>query len=170
MPILSGRWVTANKICVKLMSDDQNTKKNRIAEFAGGRMLKSDYKVQKAQIFNLNEVFRHKRRESWAAVKPCLRQICWAYVLCVTTVMFWTTFWPQIVFICRKINIKSRQLLRLRQLRHQQRQAQPLAQHLHQRPVKLPKRKNLKNVWPRRSGRQSTLRKSTQAIANKLYK
>ena len=37
--------MTANKICVKLISDNENKKKNRIAEFAGGRMLKSDYKV-----------------------------------------------------------------------------------------------------------------------------
>ena len=43
-----GRWVTANKICLKFYSDNVNTRKNRMAEFAGGRMKKSDYKVIRA--------------------------------------------------------------------------------------------------------------------------
>ena len=43
-----GRWVTANKICLKLYSDNVNKRKNRMAEFAGGRMKKSDYKVIRA--------------------------------------------------------------------------------------------------------------------------
>merc|ERR1712176_1267317 len=45
-----GRWVTANKICLKLYSDNVNKRKNRMAEFAGGRMNKSDYKAQKKGI------------------------------------------------------------------------------------------------------------------------
>merc|ERR1712106_161638 len=45
-----GRWVTASKICLKLYSDNVNMRKKRIAEFAGGRMLKSEYKAQKKGI------------------------------------------------------------------------------------------------------------------------
>ena len=40
-----GRWVTAFRICVKFMTDSDNKKRARMVEFAGGRMLQSEYKV-----------------------------------------------------------------------------------------------------------------------------